>query len=366
MQTFRKLPKAKPARAQKMAGIIGRRWQESSLVRNARLGSESIRLRKAILSLMGYSQRMAPERDSVTEPAALFAEAVSIMHRLRAPGGCPWDREQTFDSIQSYTLEETYEVFDAIDRQDWRDLSDELGDLLLQVLFYSEMAAEVGHFSIADVVSGLNRKLVRRHPHVFGDEAAAAAGNGISTDLPTSGIDSTQVLRNWEAIKRAEKADRPTTESRLDSVQRSLPALVEARKLGSRARKSGFDWPDTEGLFSKLQEETAELREALESEARHQQPRNHGPQHDSAADAQPPAAVISEIGDLLFTAVNLARHLNVDPEFALRHTNAKFRRRFAQMETSAPAPLEELSSGQLEQLWNQAKMAEAASSKASS
>jgi nucleoside triphosphate diphosphatase len=306
---------------------------------------------------------MAPEHDSVSQPAALFAEAVSIMHRLRAPGGCPWDREQTFDSIQSYTLEETYEVFDAIDRQDWRDLSDELGDLLLQVLFYSEIAAEVGHFSITDVLSGLNRKLVRRHPHVFGEEAAAAAGNGISPDLPTSGIDSTQVLRNWEAIKQVEKADRPKTESRLDAVPRSMPALVEARKLGSRARKSGFDWPDLEGLFSKLQEETAELREALETEARSRRPEHQTPQHPPAADAQPPAAVISEIGDLLFTAVNLARHLNIDPEFALRHTNAKFRRRFSQMETAAPAPLEELSSAQLEQLWNQAKMAEAVSSK---
>lgn len=285
------------------------------------------------------------------------------MHRLRAPGGCPWDREQTFDSIQAYTLEETYEVFDAIDRQDWRDLSDELGDLLLQVLFYAEMAAEVGHFSITDVLSGLNRKLVRRHPHVFGEEAAAAAGNGISPDLPTSGIDSTQVLRNWEAIKQAEKADRPTTESRLDAVPRSMPALVEARKLGSRARKSGFDWPDLEGLFSKLQEETAELREALETEARSRRPEHQEPQHAPAADIQPSAAVISEIGDLLFTAVNLARQLNVDPEYALRHTNAKFRRRFSQMETATPAPLEELSSAQLEQLWNQAKMAEALSSK---
>jgi MazG family protein len=307
---------------------------------------------------MRYSLDMAPERDSVLEPPALFAEAVAIMHRLRAPGGCPWDREQTFETIQSYTLEETYEVFDAIERRDWRDLCEELGDLLLQVLFYAEMAGEAGHFSIVDVLSGLNRKLIRRHPHVFGDEAAAAAGNGISHDLPISEIDSTQVLRNWEAIKQAEKADRPTTESRLDAIPRSMPALVEARKLGSRARKSGFDWPDTAGLFNKLQEETAELKEALDVEAQ-----RDASEQLSASNVQPSQAVISEIGDLFFTTVNLARHLKVDPEFALRHSNAKFRRRFAQMETAAPAPLEDLSAAQLEDLWNDAKANEAFSAR---
>src|ERR1700757_3690087 len=136
--------------------------------------------------------------------ATSFEEAVAIMHRLRAPGGCPWDREQTFDSIRKYTLEETYEVFDAIERRDWMDLKEELGDLLLQVLFYSEMAAETGDFTISDVVEGLNRKLIRRHPHVFGDEAAAAAGNA-AKGLATDGIDAGQVLRNWEQIKKLEK-----------------------------------------------------------------------------------------------------------------------------------------------------------------
>jgi nucleoside triphosphate diphosphatase len=336
-----------------------RRWQESSRVGEATLGSESIRPGTAILSVMRYSLDMAQESDSAPEPPALFAEAVAIMHRLRSPGGCPWDREQTFETIQSYTLEETYEVFDAIDRHDWRDLCEELGDLLLQVLFYAEMAAEAGHFSMVDVLCGLNRKLVRRHPHVFGDDAAAAAGNGISHHLPTSEIDSTQVLRNWEAIKQAEKLDRPATESRLDAVPRSMPALLEARKLGSRARKSGFDWPDTAGLFNKLQEETAELQQALDLEAQ-----RTAQEHESAANVQPSQSVISEIGDLLFTAVNLARHLKVDPEFALRHTNAKFRRRFAQMETAAPAPLEQLSAAQLEDLWNEAKTNEAVTAKA--
>src|ERR1700678_4046037 len=148
---------------------------------------------------MGYSQLMDAQRDSATAPAALFAEPVSIMARLRAPGGCPWDREQTLDSIQPYTLEETYEVFDAIERRHWQDLCEELGDLLLQVLFYAQMAAEPGHFTIADVIAGLNRKLIRRHPHVFGDEASVAAGNAVKSALETSGIDATQVLRNWDA-----------------------------------------------------------------------------------------------------------------------------------------------------------------------
>src|SRR6201996_4621086 len=140
------------------------------------------------------------------DTAALFAEAVSIMATLRGPRGCAWDREQSFDSIRKYTLEECYEVLDAIERQHWADLSEELGDLLLQILFYAQMAAEAGHFTIADVITGLNRKLIRRHPHVFGDEASAAAGNVIQSPLQTADIDSSQVLRNWDAIKRAEKA----------------------------------------------------------------------------------------------------------------------------------------------------------------
>src|SRR5271154_1079491 len=149
---------------------------------------------------------MSPERDPAADSAALFAEAVSIMARLRGPDGCPWDREQNFDTIRKYTLEECYEVFDAIERRHWDDLRDELGDLLLQVLFYAQMAGDAGYFTIEDVIAGLNRKLVRRHPHVFGDEASAAAGNAVKTALETSGIGTGQVLRNWEAIKQAEKA----------------------------------------------------------------------------------------------------------------------------------------------------------------
>jgi len=267
-----------------------------------------------------------------------FAEAAAIMTRLRAPGGCPWDREQTFDSIRKYTLEETYEVFDAIERRDWTDLKEELGDLLLQVLFYSEMAAEAGDFTISDVIAGLNRKLIRRHPHVFGDEAAAAAGN-VAQGLETDGIDAKQVLRNWEQIKHLEKNTQVKDEEvkgRLGTVPRMLPALAEATKLGSKAAKAGFDWPDVSGLFDKLNEEIGELKAEL----------NEKP------DA---AAVASEVGDLLFTAVNLARHLHVDPEFALRETNAKFRRRFATMEAASSTPLENLAPESLEKLWDKAK-----------
>ncbi|QNI30231.1 nucleoside triphosphate pyrophosphohydrolase [Alloacidobacterium dinghuense] len=273
-------------------------------------------------------------------PTQQFAEAVAIMARLRAPGGCPWDREQTFDSIRKYTLEETYEVFDAIERRDWADLREELGDLLLQVLFYSEMAAEAGDFTISDVIEGLNRKLIRRHPHVFGDEAAAAAGN-VAQGLETNGIDAIQVLRNWEQIKQLEKNAQVKDEEvagRLDAVPRALPALAEATKLGSKAAKAGFDWPDVRGLFDKLQEEIGEL------EAELAEPEKHNA-----------SAVASEVGDLLFTAVNLARHLHVDPEFALRETNAKFRRRFAAMEAASVTPLEQLAPEALENLWNGAK-----------
>ena len=291
---------------------------------------------------------MSPERDPAADSAAIFAEAVSIMARLRGPDGCPWDREQSFDTIRKYTLEETYEVFDAIERRHWNDLCEELGDLFLQVLFYAQMASESGYFTIADVISGLNRKLIRRHPHVFGDQASVAAGNAVKSALEITGIDAPQVLRNWDAIKQAEKGEAEKGEAQssvLDSIPRSLPALLEAAKLGSRAHKSGFDWPDVEGIFAKLEEETQELRQAIH---------DHPP-------ASPPGAqdaIVSEVGDMLFTLVNLARRLQVEPEFALRHTNAKFRRRFAAMEAASSQPLEALSAAQLESLWSRAKAEE--------
>jgi XTP/dITP diphosphohydrolase/ATP diphosphatase len=273
----------------------------------------------------------------------LFERSVEIMARLRAPGGCPWDREQSFDTIRKYTLEETYEVFDAIERRDFPHLVEELGDLLLQVLFYAEMAANEGHFTIADVLDHLNRKLVRRHPHVFGEEASRAAGNQADVDAAVEGS-SAAVLRNWEEIKSAEKksASGSTAEgtpaSRLDSVQRAMPALAEAAKLGAKAQKSGFDWPSWRDLLPKLEEETREL----EAEA-------------SSNDPARKPAVEAELGDLLFTVVNLGRHLGVDAEMALRGCNLRFRERFREMELASALPLEELAPDELEALWAGAK-----------
>jgi len=265
------------------------------------------------------------ESPASEETARELLEAVQIMARLRGPDGCPWDREQTFDTIKRYTLEETYEVFDAIERRAWPELKDELGDLLLQVLFYSQMAAEAGYFTIADVAANLNAKLIRRHPHIFGDGDAA---------------DSATVLKKWEEIKREEKraAGMEPQASLLAEVPRSMPALLEAGKLGSRAAKVGFDWPEAEGLFAKLEEEIAELRAEV-----------HGDGGSAAAE--------EELGDLLFTAVNLARHLKLDPESALRSANAKFRSRFAAMERESGGHegLAGLGPEELDALWRQAK-----------
>jgi len=271
--------------------------------------------------------------------AALFEQSVAIMARLRAPGGCPWDQEQTFDTIRKYTLEEAYEVFDAIERRDFAHLSEELGDLLLQVLFYAEMAANEGHFTISDVLHHLNRKLIRRHPHVFGEEASRAAGNQADVNADVEGS-AARVLRNWEDIKAAEKPSpaAETAASRLDAVQRAMPALAEAAKLGSKAAKAGFDWPHWRDLLPKIDEETAEL----EAEAASNDPARKG-------------AIEAELGDLLFTVVNLGRHLGVDAEMALRGCNLRFRQRFREMELTSPAPLEDLSPPELEALWTQAK-----------
>ena len=280
--------------------------------------------------------------------ARLFEESVTIMARLRAPDGCPWDREQSFETIRRYTLEEVYEVFDAIERCDWEHLSEELGDLLLQVLFYAEMAANEGHFTISDVLDNLNRKLIRRHPHVFGEDASRRAGNRADVDADVAGS-SAAVLRNWEEIKTAENAAKakvgaPKNKSRLDSVIRALPALTEAAKLGSNAKKAGFDWPNWRHLLPKIAEETAELEAELE-----------------AGNAAENPNVEAEFGDLLFTVVNLGRHLGLDAEMALRGCNLRFRDRFRMMEATAEKPLEELEPEQLEALWEQAKKAIAGS-----
>jgi XTP/dITP diphosphohydrolase/ATP diphosphatase len=257
-----------------------------------------------------------------------FARAVAIMAQLRGPGGCPWDREQTFDSIRRYTLEETYEVLDAIERKDWAGLKDELGDLLLQVLFYAEMAQEEKLFTLQDVTDNLSEKLIRRHPHVFANR------KGVET--------SAQVLQNWEEIKKSEraKAKKEQANSLLDEIPRSLPALMEASKLGSKAASVGFDWSEAAPVFDKLREELEELRQAIASGEKKAQE--------------------EEIGDVLFTVVNLARKLGVQSEFALRASNAKFRRRFASMEfsASAEASIVELGPEELEKLWDLAKTEE--------
>ena len=266
--------------------------------------------------------------DRFAEAGEKFGELVAVMARLRAPGGCPWDRKQTFETIKTYLLEEAYEVMDAIDRQDWRGLQEELGDLLLQPVFFAEMAAEQGLFTVSDALDAINQKLVRRHPHVFGDAQA---------ETPED------VKVHWEKIKREEKAEQgaPPAGSILDDVPRSLPALMEADKVSHKAASLGFDWPDIDGVLAKVAEEAEELARA-----------------STAGDRQ---HVEHELGDLLFTVVNLARRLHVDPEQALRKSNSRFRGRFGHVErgvsgsgqTFAEIPLE-----RMEELWQEAKRLE--------
>jgi len=282
------------------------------------------------------------------------------MARLRAPSGCPWDREQTFETIKPYTLEETYEVLEAIDNRDWPELTGELGDLLLQVLFYSEMAREAGHFSVDDVLDRLSNKLVNRHPHVFGD---------VKADTPA------EVLRNWEMLKAREKEKenekgvaangdkKAEAQSVLAGVSSKMPALMEAYKLSSRAAHVGFDWPELEGLFAKLEEETAELQEELKALPFKGPPVGAGIAGSGKPQVAPElrSRLEDEVGDLFFVLVNIARYLSLDPESALRKTNRKFKRRFQWMEERlrangrAPqqAPMDEL-----EALWQQAKQQE--------
>ena len=283
-----------------------------------------------------------------------FEEAVSIMARLRAPGGCPWDREQTFDSIKPYTLEEAYEVLEAIAKRDWKELAGELGDLLLQVLFYAQMAQEQGWFSIDDVLDRLSSKLVHRHPHVFGDVKAAT---------------SSEVLRNWEALKAEEKKRRLESdggqtataeepgESVLAGVTSAMPALLEAHKLSSRAAHVGFDWPNVQGLMEKLEEEIQELEEHLKKV-----PEVASEKQGRGALSDPVRSRLEgELGDVFFVLVNLARFLSLDPESALKKTNRKFRRRFQWMEGQLGEEgrrADQASLEELESLWQQAKRQE--------
>lgn len=281
-----------------------------------------------------------------------FERAVGIMARLRAPGGCPWDREQTFDSIKPYTLEETYEVFEAIEKRDWQELPGELGDLLLQILFYSEMARESGHFTIDDVLDRLSNKLIDRHPHVFGDVKADSAH---------------EVVRNWETLKGLEAARKnPEREvqpkSLLSGISRAMPALLEATKLSRKAASYGFDWPEISGIFEKLEEEVRELKGDI---AELPQPVKPAGGHAGARTHPVPLhlqeRIEGEVGDLFFVLVNLARFLEVDPESALRRTTQKFRTRFESMESAARSAgrnLAEMNIDEMEELWQNAKLAE--------
>jgi MazG family protein len=273
---------------------------------------------------------------------ALFEALVALQARLRGPGGCPWDREQTHQTLRTYLVEETYEVLDALDSGDASKFAGELGDLLLQVIFHAGMAAEAGRFDIGDVIERVHNKMVRRHPHVFGETKART---------------SAQVLKNWEQLKADERrAEQKSAKGRsaepagagsapgsiLDGVPRTLPALLEAHQLTRRAANVGFDWKHVDGLFDKLTEEIAEVRHALESNER--------------------GHLEEEVGDLLFVGVNLARFLGLDAEIALKKANAKFSRRFREMERMAAAVgrrLSGLSAAELEALWSEAKAGEA-------
>lgn len=244
------------------------------------------------------------------------------MKRLRAPDGCPWDRKQSFDTIKPYTLEETYEVLDAIDSRDWEGLKEELGDFMLQAVFYAEIADSEGLFTISDSLRAINKKLIRRHPHVFGDADAKTPED---------------VKVRWDQIKQQENAAKGKVESgsMLDQVPRSLPALMEADKISDKAASAGFEWPDISGVVDKIAEEAREVADA----------RAGGNQ----------SAIEAEIGDLLFSVVNLARFLKVDAEQALRKTNARFRSRFGYVEAHADGPLQSLQLDRMEELWQEAK-----------
>ncbi len=258
------------------------------------------------------------------DPGQKFQKLVEIMARLRGPGGCPWDCEQTFDSIKPYTLEETYEVLDAIDRRDWKDLAEELGDFMLQAVFYAQMAEEQDLFAVGDALDAINQKLVRRHPHVFGEESAETASD---------------VKRIWGEVKAAEKKDRRREDNTLlGPVPRALPALVEAQQIASRAAGVGFDWENADQVVEKLHEELAEFHEARRNASQ--------------------AELEDELGDMLFVLVNLARFVKVDPEQALRKTNAKFRERFGYIERKLAErgrKFEESNIEEMEALWQEAK-----------
>ncbi len=269
---------------------------------------------------------------------ATFNDLVTLMTRLRSPAGCPWDREQTYATLAPMLLEEAYEAFEAVEEaRNGRpvDLRDELGDLLFQIVFYAQVAGERGDFSIDDVTDAVHAKMVRRHPHVFGDESAET---------------TTEVLRSWEAIKAEEKRAAANSEvanptSILAGVSKKVPALMEAHQLSTKAARVGFDWEKIEDIFAKVQEEISELRDAIKVHA------------DSKSEADH-TRLREEIGDLLFAVTNIARHLQVEPEAALKLTNRKFRQRFSHIEDRLQARDQSFASAtleELESLWQEAK-----------
>jgi MazG family protein len=263
-----------------------------------------------------------------------FEKLVALQARLRGPAGCPWDREQTHESLRRFLIEEAYEVLDAIEEGDPREFASELGDLLLQVVFHSILAEEEAAFTISDVIESVHTKMVRRHPHVFGDVSARTSG---------------EVLKNWEQIKREERAEEGSVadESILARVPRSLPGVLEALELTKRAAKIGFDWESLAGIIEKLEEERRELEALVPPTAK----------------SHPARRIEEEIGDLLFTGVNVARFLGVDPEVALKAANRKFRRRFQWMESAAArqgAQFADLPRERMEALWDESKAHEVA------
>ena len=262
------------------------------------------------------------------EAGLLFARFVELIARLRAPGGCPWDREQTHETVKPMTIEEAYEVAHAIDEKDDAELAGELGDLLLQVVFHANIAEERGAFRLKQIIERVSEKMVRRHPHVFGDDSASTSG---------------EVLRSWEAIKAKEREARgKDDESMLDSVHKGLPAVMEAFQMTTKVSRVGFDWKEADGALVKLDEEALELREAIAAKT-------------------DPAKVAEEVGDLLFAAVNVARLTGVDPESALKSSNRKFRRRFRHIEDRLRAEGRQPADSTLEEmdrLWDEAKARE--------
>ena len=280
------------------------------------------------------SQKSRAPGKRARNPGQRFEKLVALQSDLRSPQGCPWDREQTHDTLRTYLLEETYEVLDALEARDFDKLASELGDLLLQIVFHAELAAEAGQFDISDVIDRVHTKMVRRHPHVFGRVKAGS---------------SAQVLKNWEQLKAEERRaeNPPNGGSLLDGVPRNLPALLEAYQLTRRAARIGFDWEDIEGLLEKLQEEVGELRRAL------------GPRREVGKNNRRAAGRREEeVGDLLFVAANIARFLGLDPEITLKKANRKFIRRFQLMEREAARQgrrLPQVSRQDLEALWDQSK-----------